>query len=72
MFEFGEQAESKTYKQLGNAINIGAAYHVFREHVLRDQEDIAATLDGSALVQAVLTSSDCPLLTRPIDDVGVG
>ena len=27
-------ARAATYKQMGNGVNVGAAYHVFREHVL--------------------------------------
>jgi DNA (cytosine-5)-methyltransferase 1 len=34
-FDFGEQPDAATYKQMGNGVNVGAAYHVFREHVRR-------------------------------------
>lgn len=37
-FDFGAQAEALTYKQLGNGVAVGAAYHVFREHVLGDPD----------------------------------
>ena len=34
-FDFGPQrAGGQLYKQAGNGVNVGAAYHVFREHVL--------------------------------------
>ena len=33
-FDFGDQPDAATYKQAGNGVNVGAAYHVFREHVL--------------------------------------
>ena len=33
-FDFGDQPDAATYKQMGNGVNVGAAYHVFREHVL--------------------------------------
>jgi DNA (cytosine-5)-methyltransferase 1 len=33
-FEFGDQPDAATYKQAGNGVNVGAAYHVFREHGL--------------------------------------
>ena len=33
-FDFGDQPAPATYKQAGNGVNVGAAYHVFREHVL--------------------------------------
>jgi DNA (cytosine-5)-methyltransferase 1 len=33
-FSFGEQSDKATYKQVGNGVNVGAAYHVFVQHVL--------------------------------------
>ena len=33
-FDFGGQPDAATYKQMGNGVNVGAAYYVFREHVL--------------------------------------
>jgi DNA (cytosine-5)-methyltransferase 1 len=35
-FDFGSQPDAATYRQLGNGVNVGAAYHVLREHVLKD------------------------------------
>ena len=35
-FDFVDQAESLTYKQLGNAVNVGAVYNVLRAQVIRD------------------------------------
>lgn len=32
-FDFGAQPDAATYKQMGNGVNVGAAHHVFREHV---------------------------------------
>lgn len=32
-FDFGDQPDAATYKQMGNGVNVGAAYHVFCEHV---------------------------------------
>jgi DNA (cytosine-5)-methyltransferase 1 len=66
-FDFGDQIVPKTYKQLGNAINIGAAYHVFRAHVIRDQVDIGSTDEGRNLVRAVLDSPDVPVVKRSVD-----
>jgi DNA (cytosine-5)-methyltransferase 1 len=37
-FDFGSQTDAATYKQMGNGVNVGAAYHVFREHVLASIE----------------------------------
>jgi DNA (cytosine-5)-methyltransferase 1 len=39
-FDFGSQPEAATYKQMGNGVNVGAAYHVFRQHVLKTIEDV--------------------------------
>lgn len=55
-FDFGEQRDATTYKQLGNGVNIGAAYYVLREHVLRDLSairrraaDLANVVEASPL-----------------------
>ncbi|CAN5397583.1 hypothetical protein BH09ACT10_BH09ACT10_06530 [soil metagenome] len=53
-FDFAGQSDALTYKQLGNGVNIGAAFYVFRQHVLRDAEDIRMRAPG--LVDAVLQS----------------
>lgn len=37
-FDFGDQTDAATYKQLGNGVAVGAAYHVFRTHVLNDPD----------------------------------
>ena len=52
------QADSATYKQLGNGVNVGAAYHVFRKHVLRDADLLADRAPD--LVEAVLASPENP------------
>lgn len=57
-FEFGDQPDAATYKQLGNGVNVGAAYYVFRSHVLRDQDDVGAR--APRLVEAVLSSAPNP------------
>lgn len=55
-FTFGDQPEAATYKQLGNGVNIGAAFHVFREHVLADRVDIGERAPG--VLEAVLAAGD--------------
>lgn len=43
-FSFEGQRDQASYKQVGNGVAVGAAWHVFREHVLRDAEDLPAGL----------------------------
>lgn len=64
-FDFGRQPDRKSYKQMGNAIHVGAAYYALRRHVVRDATDISATLGGSELVAAVTSSSQIPILEKP-------
>ncbi len=57
-FDFGGQPDAATYKQLGNGVNVGAAYYIFRSHVLRDQDDIAPL--APRLVDAVVAADPNP------------
>jgi DNA (cytosine-5)-methyltransferase 1 len=57
-FDFGDQPDSATYRQLGNGVSVGAVWHVLREHVQRDQELIKWTCPE--LVPAVLDSPVSP------------
>lgn len=50
-FDFGDQPDAATYKQMGNGVNVGAAYYILRQHVLKDRENVARVLPS--LVQAV-------------------
>ena len=43
-FGFGDQKDASSYKQVGNGVAVGAAWHVFREHVLRDAADLPRRL----------------------------
>lgn len=52
-FVFPGQPAAATYKQMGNGVNVGAVWHVFREHVRRDRELLAASPEGKAIVDAV-------------------
>lgn len=58
-FDFGDQSDSATYKQLGNGVAVGAAYHVFHEHVLQHADDLP-----DRLVKAVIQAGDSPTLQR--------
>jgi DNA (cytosine-5)-methyltransferase 1 len=61
-FDFGSQRDALTYKQLGNAVNVGTVYHVFVEHVRRDRDEIARHELGAALVDAVDRAPVMPLV----------
>jgi DNA (cytosine-5)-methyltransferase 1 len=37
---FAGQRDSASYKQVGNGVAVGAAWHVFRSHVIRDAPDL--------------------------------
>lgn len=55
-FDFVDQADSLTYKQLGNGVNVGAVYNVIKAQVIRDL-DLLTT-------QVELTKS---ILSAPLD-----
>lgn len=59
-FDFGDQPPSATYKQLGNGVNVGAVWHVFREHVRRDEDILKRTPAGRRILEAVLTAPKSP------------
>jgi DNA (cytosine-5)-methyltransferase 1 len=72
-----EQGDSASYKQMGNGVNVGAAYFVFREYVKRHIDEIAefaphvseAVLDASdnpdeMLVQRLHQASPLPVATK--------
>jgi DNA (cytosine-5)-methyltransferase 1 len=52
------QRDAASYKQMGNGVNVGAAYYVFRRYVLEHASDIAAV--SPQVVKAVLASPDSP------------
>lgn len=54
-FSFGNQRDSASYKQVGNGVAVGAAWHVFRTHVERDEADLPGRL-----VRSVLSASANP------------
>lgn len=41
-FKFGEQSDASTYRQLGNAVAVGAVRHVFRSALAIDPHDLLA------------------------------
>ena len=50
-FDFGDQPVGQTYKQLGNAVNVGVVWQVLRAHVNRDRDTLSRT--APRLVSAV-------------------
>lgn len=59
-FDFGEQRPALTYKQMGNGVNVGAVWHVLRQHVRRDEDILKTTEAGTAIVDAVLDAPASP------------
>jgi DNA (cytosine-5)-methyltransferase 1 len=54
-FSFGRQRLPASYKQVGNGVAVGAAWHVFRTHVEANRADLP-----SRLVQAVVRTTSNP------------
>lgn len=61
-FDFGAQPDAATYRQMGNGVNVGAAYHVFREHAIKTAGAIRRRAPGlAAAVEASDVSPDAAL-----------
>lgn len=48
-FDFGEQGDPATYKQLGNGVNVGAIYFAFREFVRQNRHELPRSLASEIL-----------------------
>lgn len=57
-FDFGDQSNATTFRQLGNGVNVGVVWHVIRQHVQRDEEILKRT--APSLVDAVLSAPNSP------------
>jgi len=55
-FSFDGQRQQASYKQVGNGVAVGAAWHVFRTHVLQNSKDLPKRL-VSAVMGAELNPS---------------
>jgi DNA (cytosine-5)-methyltransferase 1 len=56
-FDFVDQSDSLTYKQLGNGVNVGAVYNVIKAQVIRDLDLLSGQV---ALTKAILSSPANP------------
>ncbi|VXB45753.1 DNA cytosine methyltransferase [Nocardioides sp. AX2bis] len=65
-FDFGDQKPSATYKQMGNGVNVGAVWHVMREHVRRDEDALKRTPEGRRIIGAVANAPLSPDATLAV------
>jgi DNA (cytosine-5)-methyltransferase 1 len=63
-FDFGSQRDATSFKQLGNGVNVGAAYHVFRAHVKRDGNMLGANHPVVHAVDRAPESADLAMEPR--------
>ena len=63
-FDFFGQKESASYKQLGNAVNIGVIYQTMKAICVRDYDEL---VDSPELLQSISLSPNNPdlVLTDP-------
>ena len=57
-FNFGEQTDSKTFRQLGNGVSIGAVWYVLKEHARRDEIILRAV--APKLLKSILSAPNNP------------
>lgn len=62
-FDFGDQPDAATYKQMGNGVNVGAAYYILRKHVLDNITDVQQVAPG--LAESVTTAPLTPVIPQP-------
>lgn len=62
-----EQPDAATYRQLGNGVNVGAAYFVLRKYVQEHADEIAKV--APHVVESVLAAPDNPddVLSKPLE-----
>lgn len=56
----GNYQPAVTYKQMGNAVNIGVIAHVFREHCKRDRDILERDVHGLEILKALFEYSENP------------
>lgn len=57
-FDFGDQPDAATYRQLGNGVSTGVVWHVLREHARRDQDILK--VEKPDLLKVILGAPDSP------------
>jgi len=67
-FDFAGQSSSASYRQLGNAVNIGVVYNVLRSQVVRDLELLGGSMTMAKSILAAPDSPDAKLQTFEIFD----
>lgn len=60
VFSFDGQPDAKTYKQLGNGVNIGAVWNVLERHCERDTAILETTESGRRVLEAVRAAPTAP------------
>ena len=56
-YDFVDQIDSLTYKQLGNGVNVGAVYNVIKAQVIRDLDLLG---EESELTKSILGAPNSP------------
>jgi DNA (cytosine-5)-methyltransferase 1 len=61
-FEFANSREAASYKQVGNGVAVGAAWHVLREHIEQNRSDLPKRVVSAILGAA---TNPCPEVLSP-------
>ncbi len=67
-FDFGNQSDQASYKQLGNGVSVGAVYQVVRAAVERDKELLSEIAPG--IVRSVKKSPISPFVSAQVEVQG--
>jgi DNA (cytosine-5)-methyltransferase 1 len=59
-FDLSEQPESASYKQLGNAVNVGAVWNALKFLAVRDREHLESSKRGQQLLNLIETAPSSP------------
>lgn len=59
-FAFPDMRAADIYRQMGNAVAVGAVWHIMKEHVSRDRELLWRTRRGRSLLSAIHNAPESP------------